>query len=239
MAKKLKTARYWTRKCPNCGFEYPNWFVSCPKCHAAWNEVKTDDFQAEVSQQPPIQQTKEKTIKIIAQIAEMESQIKELILIFSADNGISWFQMPMVYENDYFVAEIANVPISSVIIYYLKGTDDTNEEFIEDNNGEFYYYQVTEEITQNSSPPDKTMDKSITPNKIERDLSPVAPTTNYSELQTKRKNTQAIKKESDVIFSPLNELRKDTNLKACPSCNSKIKTDWSVCPICGYRFSSF
>ena len=42
MAKKLKTARYWTRKCPNCGYEYPNWFVSCPKCHAAWNEVKTD-----------------------------------------------------------------------------------------------------------------------------------------------------------------------------------------------------
>ena len=111
MAKKLKTARYWTRACPSCGFEYPNWFVSCPKCHSSWNESIDADQQNGESLEKQILQSKEKTVKIIAQLTEEDVKIKDLTLHFSAD-GISWFQMAMVNEETenggYFAAEIEN-----------------------------------------------------------------------------------------------------------------------------------
>ena len=78
-------------------------------------------------------------------MTEENVKIKDLTLHFSAD-GISWFQIAMINEEDYFAAEIENIPIKSTIIYYLKGIDEKNIEFTEDNDGKFYYYQVSEEI---------------------------------------------------------------------------------------------
>jgi len=234
MAKKLKTARYWTRECPSCGFEYPNWFVSCPKCHASWNESIDADQQNGESSEKSILQSKEKTVKIIAQLTEEDVKIKDLTLHFSAD-GISWFQIAMLNEDDYFAAEIENIPIKSTIIYYLKGIDENKVEFTEDNDGKFYYYQVSEEIPMGVENSIESPESTISPEKV----SETSVQTEFSSKNPEYIDKSEKNNESAVVFSPLNKVKKDVNLKKCPKCDGNIKQDWSICPICGYRFSSF
>ncbi|MHA1727934.1 MAG: hypothetical protein ACTSWY_04300 [Promethearchaeota archaeon] len=271
MAKKMKTTRYWTRKCLKCGFEYPNWFVSCPACHTSWNGVVVETKHgSDKSKQQPIQQSNEKTIKIIAQLTEENMKLEELNLFFSADNGISWFKMPMnkistENENDYFSAEIENITINSTVIYYLKGIDKNNTEFLEDNNGNFFYYHVTEEIITESEgakrlkspkkpekPPKLVVPasrKMKSPEKVpeKKDLLENLPqTSNLSEnvLVPPEADSETdfeadLEEDLEVIFSPLDKIAKDKNLKECPNCQSKIKDVWAICPICGFRFNSF
>ncbi|TFG21399.1 MAG: hypothetical protein EU530_00150 [Promethearchaeota archaeon] len=251
MAKKIKTTRYWTRKCPNCTFEYPNWFTVCPKCHASWkgeggisvSETSATSEQPTQPQQPVTE--KEKTIKIIAQLTEDDVRISKLTLFFSADNGISWFQMDMIREADYFAADIMNVPINSTIVYYLKGIDENNLEFTEDNSQNYYYYHVTESVESElpeTQPPVTAPTKSaapymnqpsaetlspvqklLTPHRFqhELDIPPVPPKQGSNPPQ------------SGVVFTPLDQVQRDANLKLCMNCKSKIKSDWGICPICG------
>ncbi|MHA1341119.1 MAG: hypothetical protein ACTSRZ_14100 [Promethearchaeota archaeon] len=324
--KKIKTSRYWTRKCDNCGFEYPNWFVQCPKCKKTWDESKSLKETTEINESTLMESTNKtqeiseeelKTVRIIAQIAEEDVKIKSMTIYFSGDNGISWFQMPMVKKNDYFVAEILNVPLDSIIIYYLRGVDENGEEFIEDNDGEFYYYNVRENLalikaaeekkealspsqpqqtkeivaeesaeteetgttdykekempskgpfifseyippkkqqlekkgiqTKSSSEPQPIMLKEI---EIDNDLdtkstSIAAPETDepieitpppFSSEETTSRAQFYNPNSDDVIFTPLDKIKKDQNLKTCPNCSARIKKDWAVCPICGFRF---
>jgi hypothetical protein len=247
MAKKIKTTRYWTRKCPNCAFEYPNWFTVCPKCHASWkgeggiSVSETSSVPEQPAQTGVSQPEKEKTIKIIAQLTEEDVKISKLILFFSADNGISWFQMDMMREEEYFAADIMNVPINSTIVYYLKGIDENNMEFTEDNNQNYFYYHVTESVeseipeklppvtkhTQTAAPYMSRTSTETQPisEQIDNDLGiPPVPAKQGTELRPK---------QSGVIFTPLDQVQRDANLKVCPSCQSKIKSDWGICPICG------
>ncbi len=251
MAKKIKTTRYWTRKCPNCTFEYPNWFTTCPRCHASWkgeggiSVSETDSTPMPTTQIQDFQAEKEKTIKIIAQLTEDDVRISKLTLFFSADNGISWFQMDMVREGDYFAADILNVPINSTIVYYLKGVDENNMEFTEDNNQNYYYYQVTENLEHeipespppvtapSDSPTLYTSQPASTPQKPfsqqhELDIPPVPPKQATPQATDRSTSTQ-----NGVIFTPLDQVQRDANLKICPNCKSKIKVDWGICPICG------
>ncbi len=223
MAPKLKTTRYWTRSCPNCNFEYPNWFTVCPKCHQMWNSAGIEKEEPiEIGQEKDIIK-KEKTIRIIAQITEDEVKIKALHIFFSADNGISWFQQQMIRENDYFISEIEKIPINSTVVYYLKGIDENNFEFIEDNEKEYYYYHVTEEIEEETPRPAQ---KPKMPNKTKIPEIPKIP--EYTPLEKeneKPKIFQEPKKpiqkseppktifetensESGVIFTPLNQVKK-------------------------------
>ncbi|MBN2154814.1 MAG: hypothetical protein JW776_02060 [Candidatus Lokiarchaeota archaeon] len=255
MAKKIKTTRYWTRKCPNCGFEYPNWFTVCPKCKSDWKgeggisvrESSATPTETEVT--PPPKLEKEKTIKIIAQLTEDDVRISKLTLFFSADNGISWFQMDMLREGDYFAAEILNVPINSTIVYYLKGIDENNMEFTEDNNQNYYYYHVSENVESEipeelppatkpstnpplyTGPTQQSSPNIPSENNLELDIPPVPPRPQPKDISSS--NQISSNKTSGVIFTPLDQVQRDSNLKICPNCKSKIKSDWGICPICG------
>ncbi|MFX1297573.1 MAG: hypothetical protein ACFFD2_22325, partial [Promethearchaeota archaeon] len=57
----IKTTRYFTKDCSQCGFEYPNWFTNCPKCGAAWDDSKVITTPKEAQK---------KTIKIVVKITE-------------------------------------------------------------------------------------------------------------------------------------------------------------------------
>lgn len=248
-ARKIKTSRYWTRTCENCKYEFPNWFVQCPRCKHVWGEKSNEGIQTQSIKAEIPKDSKLKTVRIIANIDEEEVRISSLTIYFSGDNGISWFQMPMIRENDYFVAEIQNVPTHSTIIYYLRGVDEKGMEFIEDNNAEFYYYNVFEELEEENvyskaqepeieSPP---ISNNTTPilKEIKEDIEegPVQISTPSFAQQSERKASQYNPSSSGgVIFTPLNQIKKDVKLRECPNCKSKVKSDWAACPICGYRF---
>ena len=251
--KKIKTARYFTRNCENCGFEMANWFVQCPRCKQTWNapaeeeQLTTDTNQIVQKSTSKLAEDTQKTIRIIAQLTEDDIKINGLSIFFSANNGVSWFSMPMKREEGYFVAEIENIALYSTIVYYLKGIDETGMEFVEDNESNFFYYNVSEiedeqdpldiePPTQIKEPPQEIPNKiegpiiidgpvSIEPPKFEEPLEPPK----FEEPKISKTPV----KNPGVIFTPLNQAKKESNLKVCSHCKSKIKTDWSVCPICG------
>jgi len=251
MAKKIKTTRYWTRKCPNCTFEYPNWFTVCPKCHASWKGeggISVSETSATPEQITQPQETApeiEKTIKIIAQLTEDDVKISKLTLFFSADNGISWFQMDMVREGEYFAADIMNVPINSTIVYYLKGVDENNMEFTEDNNQNYYYYRVTESVEAElpeTRPPVTAPTESAAPYTSQpsaekqspvQTLLPTHQPQHELDIPPVPLKQGTASSQSGVVFTPLDQVQRDANLKLCPNCKSKIKSDWGICPICG------
>lgn len=140
MAKKkkkpfgIKTTRYFTKTCIKCKFEYPNWFTNCPRCGTAWDESETEESG----------ELKRKTIKIVVKITEEDfhNDLNSVKLIFSADNGKSWYQMNMENKLDYFIAEIVEVPIDSLIIYYIEVLLGSGKKIIENNEGKYYIYKV-------------------------------------------------------------------------------------------------
>ncbi|MFW9987140.1 MAG: hypothetical protein ACFFC3_00625, partial [Candidatus Odinarchaeota archaeon] len=109
----IKTTRYFTKSCSKCSFEYPNWFTNCPKCGTAWDDSEVIATHKEAHK---------KTIKIVVKITEEDfnKSISYVNLIFSADQGKSWYQMVMEAKLDYYIAEIVEVPVGSVIIYYIE-----------------------------------------------------------------------------------------------------------------------
>lgn len=131
----IKTTRYFTKTCSNCRLEYPNWFTNCPKCGVAWDEAEEIEESGEL---------KKKTIKIVVKITEedFDNKLEQVKLIFSADHGKSWYQMKMEKQLDYFIAEIAEVPIGSLIIYYIEVNLVYGEKVIENNDGKYYLYNV-------------------------------------------------------------------------------------------------
>jgi len=133
----IKTTRYFTKTCSKCKLEYPNWFTNCPKCGVAWDETKAKEIE-ETGE--PIK----KTIKIVVKITEedFDNKLGLVKLIFSADNGKSWYQMKMENKLDYFIAEITEVPIGSLVIYYIEVIFVNGEKVIENNEGKYYLYNV-------------------------------------------------------------------------------------------------
>ncbi|MHA2007175.1 MAG: hypothetical protein ACXABO_15820 [Promethearchaeota archaeon] len=247
----IKTTRYYTKNCAKCGFEYPNWFTNCPKCGAAW-----DEMEAKVFSTSP--ETQKKTIKIVVKITEEDFNrgIVNVILIFSADQGKSWYQMNMDSKVDYYIAEIADIPAGSVIIYYIEVYLDNGERVIENNDNKYYYYKVGVAIGEAEEKPTES----------ERDL--LKERIKEAEIRTKQypneyneskefmpKVTRKTIEDSPKIpqppmkpapqdptqGSPLKNLtifgkpqtKIDPELKICTYCNSKIKKMWSICPICG------
>jgi len=133
----IKTTRYFTKTCSQCQFEYPNWFTNCPKCGVAW------DF-GEVENIIDKEDKTKKNIKIVVKITEEDfnESLQLVQLIFSADQGKSWYQMKMDNKQDYFIAEIADVPTGITIIYYIKVYLDNGDIQIENNEGKYFFYKV-------------------------------------------------------------------------------------------------
>jgi len=146
----IKTSRYFTKTCSKCNFEYPNWFTNCPKCGVAWDEAEIEEF--EESGEP-----KKKTIKIVVKITEedFDNKLAAVKLIFSADHGKTWYQMKMEVKLDYFIAEIVEVPIGSLIIYYIEVILVNGEIIIENNDGNYYDYKVGFPLEQTEKEPIK------------------------------------------------------------------------------------
>ncbi|MFX1313345.1 MAG: hypothetical protein ACFFHD_12130 [Promethearchaeota archaeon] len=244
----IKTTRYYTKDCSKCGFEYPNWFTNCPKCGAAWDELVTKSFATH-------KETHKKTVKIVVKITEEDfnKTIKNVNLIFSADEGKSWYQMKMDKKIDYYIAEIAEIPIGSVIIYYIEVFLEDGEKIIENNDNQYYYYKVGFTVEEAEEKPSEKERK-----KIEEEIkkSPIKPQKYYRETKepkshiSKKMIEQSTKTpEQNIQSSQVNDSKTplsnnitifgkpqtkiDPELKICSHCNSKIKKMWSICPICG------
>jgi hypothetical protein len=249
----IKTTRYFTKTCSKCEFEYPNWFTNCPKCGMAWDEEDTEieSVEGEITK---------KTIKIVVKITDedFDESIENVKLIFSADQGNKWYQMNMENKEEYFIAEIPDIPIGSTIIYYIEVFLRNNERIIENNEGKYYYYKVgsTLEIKDDNKP-ETLLDK---PFPSENDV-PLSQSNEYNKTSLDEDNNYfKPKKEQPVKFVSFDKPKKvieptqppkyyqpddnltifgkpqteiDPNLKNCPYCNSKIKKEWSTCPICG------
>jgi len=130
----IKTTRYFTKTCTKCKFEYPNWFTNCPKCGAAWDSVEAEKTTGALK----------KTIKIVVKITEEDfnNTLERVKLIFSADQGRSWYQMDMENQLDFFIAEITDVPVGSDIVYYIEVILIHGEQIIENNEGNYFHYKV-------------------------------------------------------------------------------------------------
>jgi hypothetical protein len=226
-------------------FEYPNWFTNCPKCAAAWDSAKAEKT---VNQEEILK----KTIKIVVKITEEDfnNTLERVQLIFSADHGKSWYRFQMEHELDYFIAEIVDVPMGSIIIYYIEVLLAHGEIVIENNEGNYFYYEVglpIEDSEANRKLPQQAKisseynenqevrENSITePNLNLRDSS--APLSqiyiNKKDIQPPQQPKRYSVEDNVTIFGKL-QTQIDPDLKICPFCNSKIKKLWSTCPICG------
>ena len=242
----IKTTRYFTKNCSKCSFEYPNWFTNCPKCGAAWDEMQAKAFSR------PVEDHKKK-IKIVVKITEddFNKAILYVNLIFSADQGQSWYQMPMETKMDYFIAEIDEIPAGSVIIYYIEVYLENGERIIENNDNKYYYYKVGVSMGEPEETPSESEKKAF---KEQIKDSPIEPQ-KYSTVPqkpsshvTKNMIVQSTKiphepikpkieydtgtsRGSTIFGKPQTQI--DPELKVCSYCNSKIKKMWSTCPICG------
>ena len=233
----IKTTRYFTKNCTNCMFEYPNWFTNCPKCGTAWDAAKAEEALGQKGIQ-------KKTIKIVVKLTEddFNNTLEKVLLIFSADRGKSWYRMQMEHELDYFIAEIAEVPMGSIIIYYIEVLLAHGEVIIENNEGNYFHYEVGIPIEESegnrrfsqqdtvkseyNEPPDLASNSIPEPNiKLNDNLS-------EPSIQPPPQPKSYRLEDNLTIFGKL-QTQIDPDLKICPYCNSKIKKLWSTCPICG------
>ena len=247
----IKTTRYFTKNCSKCSFEYPNWFTNCPKCGAAWDEI-----EAEAIAGP--KELQKKTIKIVVKITEEEfnKAIFKVNLIFSADQGKSWYQMEMDIKMDYYIAEITEIPVRSVIIYYIEVYLEDGEKIIENNDNKYYFYKVGVPIGESEEAPPKLAGRGEKvpikpPSQVPQNYykSPVDPpkpktyvtremieqSTEIPQEQVKpsvEQTPQNSHMNNETIFGKP-QTKIDPDLKVCSHCNSKIKRMWSTCPICG------
>jgi hypothetical protein len=250
-APKIKTTRYFTKNCSKCGFEYPNWFTNCPKCGAAWNEIEAKSFSGSTEAQ-------KKTIKIVVKITEEDFNraILSVNLIFSADQGKSWYQMEMDSKMDYYLAEIAEIPAGSVVIYYIEVYLENGEKIIENNDNKYYYYNVGTSIGEPEEKPsnlerrtikEKIKDSEIKPQQyFKQSTEPQKPTTRITREAIEQstviprdpfkppiKDAPPSSTAHDLTIFGKPQTKIDPELKVCSYCNSKIKKIWSTCPICG------
>ncbi|MHA1931419.1 MAG: hypothetical protein ACW96X_02700 [Promethearchaeota archaeon] len=246
----IKTTRYFTKNCSKCGFEYPNWFTSCPKCGTAWDELQAKAFT-------PSTETQKKTIKIVVKITEedFDKAIQSVILIFSADQGKSWYQMVMDSKTGYYLAEIAEVPAGSVVIYYIEVHLENGEKIIENNENKYFYYKVgvsvgeaeekTSERERNElkgkirgteiKPQQYTRDPAVSqpvPH-ITRNVIKPSPEVPQEPIKSATINNPRQSSPNNLTIFGKPQTTIDPELKICTHCNSKIKKMWSTCPICG------
>ncbi|MFX1327655.1 MAG: hypothetical protein ACFE91_05855 [Promethearchaeota archaeon] len=248
----IKTTRYFTKNCSKCSFEYPNWFTNCPKCGAAWDDTEVIPTAKEINK---------KTIKIVVKITEEDfnKSISFVNLIFSADQGTSWYQMEMEEKLDYYIAEIAEVPVGSIIIYYIEVYLEDGEKVIENNDGNYFFYKVGISIEEDEKKPpqperaiikDRIKETPIKPQKyhkpqteipkqkshVTQEMLEKSNTIPQKQIRAPRSSRLKVSDEYDLnnatIFGKP-QTKIDPELKVCIHCNSKIKKMWSICPICG------
>ena len=208
---RIKTAKYYTKTCSNCQKDYPNWFTLCPYCGTAWDE-------SNVESEKKVKPSLNKNIKIIVKISEedFESSIEKVQLVFSADKGKTWYKIVMENKEYYYIAEIPEVPAGTVIIYYIEVYLPREDKIIENNNNNYFYYKVGES---------------------QEDSGVISPETIFAAGKSQESHEKPLfninKKQSKTTFQKPLLLAETQGLKICPQCNSKIKRQLTICPICG------
>ncbi|MBY9007164.1 MAG: hypothetical protein KGD63_10435 [Candidatus Lokiarchaeota archaeon] len=243
----IKTARFFTKTCSNCNNEYPNWFVSCPSCGSAWDKEEGKEGEDN-------ELLTKKNVKIVAKITEedFKEPIEIVNLIFSGDQGKSWYKMKMEYETDYYLAEIIEVPIGANIIYYIEVSLRNGEKITENNEGKYFIYRVgtseIEEPRELTKEERKEPKKDIPPRSKEYFIPNNESVSKQNTIYNKEINNENefapeyienpkefFKDTKDLTIFGLPQTEKDPDLKICPNCQSKIKKMWNICPICGHR----
>jgi hypothetical protein len=217
----IKTSKYYTRICDKCNNEYPNWFTNCPKCGFAWDEAK---------ERKDVTEHVIKNIKILVKITQEDfnESIRQVRLIFSADHGKNWYQVRMDAKMDYYLAEIAEIPIGSIVIYYIEVTLSSGKKFIENNEGKYFYYKVGAPMEETQEEPPEEEVKSI--KNLLKNTSNI-PQDYKTSFEPPSPKIIPPPNNMTILGKPQTEI--DPNLKICPHCNSKIKNLWTICPFCG------
>lgn len=68
----------------------------------------------------------------------IDGDLQQIILVFSNDNGKSWYEIEMQKYGNIYSLTIPSVKIGSKVLYVFKGFGPNGEEFMEDNQGQFY-----------------------------------------------------------------------------------------------------
>ena len=239
----IKTARFFTKTCSNCDNEYPNWFVCCPGCGTAWDKEERKEIVDS-------EKLTKKNVKIVVKITEEDfnEPISTVDLIFSGDQGQSWYKMKMEFKSDYFLAEIIEVPIGASIIYYIEVELKNGEKILENNDGEYFIYKVGTHEIEEPAEPLKEEKLGEIPSRPQEYFKPqessfTTPIINNQEIQNEENPApeyiespkEFFKDSNDLTIFGIPQTEKDPDLKICPKCDSKIKKMWNICPICGHR----
>jgi hypothetical protein len=166
-------------------------------------------------------------------------------------------------KQDYFLAEISDVPTNITLIYYIQVHLVNGEEVIENNDGKYFYYKVGapigsfEESDYNQQQEDikdvkeyEYREKEVPPKRSEYPVedfnvfkqqdSPISQETSTASLTNiskpeipAPKNPIKYESENHITIFGRQQTEIDPDLKICSYCNSKIKKMWSTCPICG------
>ena len=243
----IKTTRYYTKTCTNCNYEYPNWFTNCPKCGAAWDSEKVDLVVGK-------KEAVRKTIKIVVKITEedFDDAFDLVQLIFSADQGVSWYSLRMENHLDYFIAEIADVPLDTVIIYYIEVLSAQGEIIVENNDGNYFRYkvglheeqlgnkknQVTENITpspdyQNSIVTNQSAEISESIGKSKLELEDELDKLSFDE--SNQLSELKINNQSDVPPPQPKKYHVDDSKTIFGTLQTQIDPELKVCPYCNSK----
>jgi hypothetical protein len=92
--------------------------------------------------------TNKQRVTISANVTDIGSGVKEVILSYSVDKGASWNNVTMNYNNTAGVYEetIPRQSIDSFVEYKIIAYDNANSAVIDDNTGKFYSYMVIQEF---------------------------------------------------------------------------------------------
>ena len=246
----IKTTRYFTKTCSKCNFEYPNWFTNCPRCGAAWDEEDTniDRISGEILK---------KTIKIVVKITEedFDDSIEEVKLVFSADQGNNWYQMSMENKQDYYIAEISEVPIGSTVIYYIEVLLRNGEIIIENNEGNYFYYRVGATIEQEGRNGENQKKKDLHPEipreksfpleneaKVSKSNEYIKPNVPQKDIDFKSKGDQPAKYISfdrhQKVIEPIKTpkyYQPEDNVTIFGKPQTEIDPNLKICPYCNSR----
>jgi uncharacterized membrane protein YkoI len=124
----------------------------------------------------------------------IEGDLEQIILVFSNDNGVTWYEIEMQKNGNVYSLTIPSVKIGSKVLYVFKGYGPNGEEFMEDNQGQFY--------SQVAIPPepikgvDSSFQSSLTSETLNSPLTTSSPESDISDESSQFNQQESI--ESDL-----------------------------------------
>jgi len=88
-------------------------------------------------------------VSVLVNVTDFESDLREVILSYSIDNGITWknITMQLNFTLGLYEGEIPEQPLGTWVRYEIVAYDNANNVAIEDNAGNYYTYPVIPEFT--------------------------------------------------------------------------------------------